>query len=202
MLDPALTCSTYKILSSFKRGEESVVEVKSTFLPEHDQEIIKLFDESKEYDQSKPVFFKIKMTRLVKIEDWFKDGNTIVKNLRKGRGRAPFIDSVVKFRMQILVNDKIIVNNYPEKDPYVDVAYDFHESENLKVITKEQQAEYLKKIEDEIYTNKLDDYELPSLITKIIKTMKKNGVVEVTTTRIDKLMSNFENEKIGLNQHE
>jgi hypothetical protein len=78
------------------------------------------------------------MTRVVKIEDWFKDGNTIVKNLRKGRGRNPFIDSSIKFRLQVLVNGETVVNNYPEKDPYVDTPYNFYESENLQVITKEQ----------------------------------------------------------------
>ena len=60
MLDEDLTCSIYKIISSFKREEESIVEVKSTFLPEHDQVLIKKFDESKEYDQSKPVFLGLK----------------------------------------------------------------------------------------------------------------------------------------------
>jgi hypothetical protein len=44
MLDPEMTCSVYKIISSFKRGEESIVEVKASFVPEHDQEIMKLFD--------------------------------------------------------------------------------------------------------------------------------------------------------------
>jgi hypothetical protein len=41
MMDPALTCSTYKVISSFKRGEESIVEVKASFIPESDKEIIK-----------------------------------------------------------------------------------------------------------------------------------------------------------------
>ena len=36
---------------------------------------------------------------------------------------------------------------------------------------------------------------------KIIKSMKKNGVVEVRTTRIDKLKTNFANEDIGLDQY-
>lgn len=40
MLDPEMTCSVYKILSSFKRGEESIVEVKANFVPENDKEIM------------------------------------------------------------------------------------------------------------------------------------------------------------------
>lgn len=133
----------------------------------------------------------MKLNRLVKIEDWFKDEGTIVKNLRKGRGRNPFIDSSVKIRLQVMVNDEVKVNNYPEKDPVSDGAYDFYESENLKAMSKEDAASYLEKIDGDLYHIRLDDYVLPSLMIKIIKSMKKNGVVEVTTNRMDKLHSNF-----------
>jgi len=64
-------------------------------------------------------------------------------------------------------------------------------------MSKEDGEEYLQKIDGELYAMRLDEYVLPSLMIKIIKSMKKNGVVEVTTKRIDKLHSNFANEKIG-----
>ena len=44
------------------------------------------------------------MNQLVKIEDWFKDNSTILRTFRKGKGRSPYIDSTIKFRMQVLVN--------------------------------------------------------------------------------------------------
>ena len=47
----------------------------------------------------------------------------------------------------------------------------------------------------------LDEYELPSLFIKVIKSMKKSGVVEVTSTRMDKILTNFPNEKIGFDQY-
>jgi hypothetical protein len=47
---------------------------------------------------------------------------------------------------------------------------------------------------------RLDEYELPSLVIKVIKSMKKSGVVEIVTTRMDKWQSNFPNEAIGLDQ--
>jgi hypothetical protein len=115
----------------------------------------------------------------VKIEDWFKDGTTIVKSLRKGRGRNPYIDSTVKFRLQVLVNDVEVSSNYPD-------SYDFFEDENFNSLSKEEQATYIESLEN-VYTERLDSYTLPSLIIKIIKSMKKNGVVQVTTSRIDKL---------------
>jgi tetratricopeptide (TPR) repeat protein len=65
------------------------------------------------YDESKAVMAHVKLHNLIKSEDWFKDGGTIVKTLRKGRGRTPFVDSAIKFRMQVLVGDKEVVNNFP-----------------------------------------------------------------------------------------
>ena len=40
--------------------------------------------------------------KLVKIEDWFKNGDTIVKTLRKeGKGRSPYVDTTVKSKYPI-----------------------------------------------------------------------------------------------------
>jgi hypothetical protein len=49
-----------------------------------------------------------------------------------------------------------------------------------------------KLTEDEtLITMRIDDYQMPSLLIKLIKSMKKNSVAEMTTTRIDKLHRNF-----------
>jgi len=42
-----------------------------------------------------------------------------------------------------------------------------------------------------LITARIDDYKLPSLLIKLIKSMKKNSVAEMTTTKIDKLHRNF-----------
>lgn len=129
MMSPELSCCLYKVISSYKREERSKVEVKASFTPESDKDLLKLL--SSEYDESQPLFFHCFLHRLVKIEDWFKDGTTIVKSLRKGRGRNPYIDSTVKFRIQMIVNEEVVTSNYPE-------AYDFFEGDNLKTMTKEE----------------------------------------------------------------
>jgi len=105
--------------------------------------------------------------------------------------------------MQILVNDKEIVSNYPKNDPNnEEKQYDFFESENMKALsTAEEKEDYLKKVDEQLYTLKLDLYELPSLVLKVIKSMKKNGVVEVVTTKLEKLKTNFPNEIMGFDQH-
>jgi len=69
------------------------------------------------YDSKNSLFFHIKLNQLIKIEDWFKDESTIVKTLRKGKGRNPYIDSTIKMRLQVIVNGEQILSNYPEFEP-------------------------------------------------------------------------------------
>lgn len=55
------------------------------------------------------------MTDLVKVEDWYKDGTTFVKTIRKGgKGRSPYSDSVIKMRLKVEVNDKMVFTNYDD----------------------------------------------------------------------------------------
>ena len=87
--------------------------------------------------EGKPITFHIELSRLTKIEDWFKDGTTIIKTLRNGTGRNPYTDSTVTFRIELKVNDTIIYTNYPEYEPSFDekaekVKYDFYTSEDVK----------------------------------------------------------------------
>ena len=70
----------------------------------------------------------------------------------------------------------------------------------MRPLKEDGRKEYLEKAEN-LYTVRLDSYTLPSLIIKMIKAMKKNGVVQVRTTRIDKLKTNFANEDIGFDQY-
>ena len=65
-------------------------------------------------------------------------------------------------------------------------------------MSPEEKDEHLAKVGESLYEVRLDTYSLPSLMIKIIKSMKKNGVVEVKTTNIAKLQTNFANETIGL----
>ena len=144
------------------------------------------------YDSDEPVFAHVTLHNLIKIEDWFKDSTTIVKTLRKGKGRNPFVDSTVKMRIQILANGQEIVSNYPVNEE-IKAPYDFETGENLRCLSADEKKAYLLKVDQEVLTTRLDSYELPSLIMKVLKTMKKNGVTQVSTTRIDKLRTNFAN---------
>lgn len=65
-------------------------------------------------------------------------------------------------------------------------------------MTKEQRYEFLDS--PQILKVRIDDYQLPSLLIKLIKSLKKNSHVVMETTRIDKLHKNFPSE--FLNQYD
>lgn len=54
------------------------------------------------FDNQKELYIDIKLLSLSKVEDWYKDGSTLVKTLRKGgKGRSPYSDSLIK-RKQLI----------------------------------------------------------------------------------------------------
>ena len=146
-----------------------MVEVRSSFAPQEDKDLVELLEKSEskqKYNPEAALFMEFNLLRLTKTEDWFKDGTTLVRTLRKGRGRNPFIDSTVKIRMKIIVNDKLIVSNYPEKNPKLieeeaeegtepstkqdenAQPYDLHDSEDLGPLSIMDRADYIKRIEN------------------------------------------------------
>lgn len=80
-----------KVIESMKRGEQSKIEVKHNFIPEEDKELESLL--GADYNKELPVIIHLDMEKIIKIEDWFKDESTIVRTIRKGKGRNPFVDS-------------------------------------------------------------------------------------------------------------
>jgi hypothetical protein len=57
------------------------------------------------YDSSKDLFVTVTLHKLTKVEDWYKDGTTLVRTLRKGgKGRSPYADSDIKRKIQPLIN--------------------------------------------------------------------------------------------------
>ena len=49
------------------------------------------------YDSSKNLYVSCELKTLTKVEDWYKDGTTMVKTIRKGaKGRSPYADSTIK----------------------------------------------------------------------------------------------------------
>lgn len=60
-------------------------------------------------------------------------------------------------------------------------------------MTEDQRKDFVSS-DKTLLSIKIDEYKLPSLLIKMIKTMKKNTVAFMTTTRIDKLHTNFKSD--------
>jgi len=87
-------------------------------------------------------------------------------------------------RMRITVNGQVVLNNFEDGNPK-----DLYNHTTLN----EEQLKQL--VEDETnYTFTLDKYALPSVLIKVIKSMKRNEVCElVMKGQFDRLTSNFPN---------
>lgn len=101
MISDELTLTMSKTISAMKRGEKARIEIQKEYVPVQDAVLYKILKEQEPcvYDENKALFAHINLHRLGKIEDWFKDGTTILKTLRKGKGRNPYTDSTIKFRL-------------------------------------------------------------------------------------------------------
>mmetsp|Transcript_20906 Transcript_20906/g.25697 ORF Transcript_20906/g.25697 Transcript_20906/m.25697 type:complete len:251 (+) Transcript_20906:1048-1800(+) len=136
----------------------------------------------------------IELVKLIKVEDWYGGKTAVMRTLRKGKGRNAYTDSTVYFRIKIEVNGESKFSNYNEES-----GVPIEEQEDFKQMTLEQRAELIK--DSSLIKLQLDHYILPSLLQKVIKTMKKNMVVSMTTTLVkEKLQTNFVSD--WLNQYE
>ena len=86
--------------------------------------------------------------------------------------------------MKVEVNGVEICSNYQPGDVQL--------LDDLRDMSKEQRKALLEG--SSLFTYKINSYTLPSLFNKVIKSLKKNSVVEVTSTNIAKLRSNLKSE--------
>lgn len=89
-----------KILESMKRLEHTQTLVKASYVQQNDEGLWKYLNETFPDQASsfeKGVFLvDAELHKLVKVEDWFKDGSTMKRTVKKGKGSQPNTDSVVK----------------------------------------------------------------------------------------------------------
>ena len=114
------------ILESLKRKEQATFFIKTEYLLEEDQKFVEYLRQH-EFDDKMDLHADIELVKLVKVEDWFKDGTTICKTLRKGKGRNPYSDSTVRMRLRIAVNGEQVYSNYPETDTPIEEQEDFRD---------------------------------------------------------------------------
>lgn len=88
-------------------------------------------------------------------------------------------------RMRITVNDQIVLNNYEPANEPPETLY------NLSRLHREEKK-HLQE-DPSLFRFRIDEYQLPSLLIKVIKSLRPNEVIELKTSKVEKLMNNFPN---------
>ncbi len=97
---PDMTETFRIILESLKQTEHSSVSVKPAFILDHDPALLTLL--GAKYQADKELTVEMHLHKLVKVEDWFKDGGSCLKRVvRKGKGSSPSTDSNIKGKINI-----------------------------------------------------------------------------------------------------
>lgn len=84
-----------------KQGEKSEFTIVKNYINSEDEDNFedKTLNDllASNFDNQKDLFVEIDLQQLAKVEDWYKDGSTLVKTIRKGgKGRSPYSDSEIK----------------------------------------------------------------------------------------------------------
>jgi len=117
------------------------------------------------------------MNKIFKVDSWYNDRSALLCTIRKGKGRKPYLDSTIYFNLRVQVNDQEVFSNFPKalsettdwdsESSYLEKFCDF----------KEMTVEEREASVDDVTAHaslKVDSYQLPSFITKILKNMQKN----------------------------
>ena len=158
-----LTYVSKRILQSMKKGEACITRVKHSIVLERDQELLRRFSIEGETN----FVVKIALHELIVIEDWFRDGNTFKRLMQKGKGTgSPFINSAVYLKLRVSRSRTVMLEEGAEGEAKEEeeVLYDNFEAEK-------DPLEFV-----------MDLYELPPIVRKVLKSMKKREISEITST--------------------
>ena len=222
MNHPDITTSGTRVLETMRVGEVAEGIAQPSYFTEHDKAAIKKWG----LQTDKELIIYIKMIDYITVIDWYGDWKTLRRTLKRGYKRVPFYESTVSVRFKIEVNGEEKLNNMFEETEYniykinnraiSDIEKKKKLLNNLKVIeineesqSKEDEREKLEKeieelrngisdlnLKSEWYKFTLYEYKLPSLISKVIKTMYKDEISQINTNRVDKLTNNFSSDFI------
>ena len=92
-MDSVKCLALRKALHCMKRNENCRFTVNPEFLEENEDEGMEEFFAGTQWDKTKPFVMDMQLTKLVKVEDWYKDKTTVMRTYRKGKGRSAYTDS-------------------------------------------------------------------------------------------------------------
>jgi len=189
-----LTFGMKRIALSMKRGEQCFADIQAGFLERNE----KFFCEriGMDYKQNGRVYMELH--NFMRVEDYFHDDSTLRKVYKKGkRDSNPYMESTVecKFLCNNIVKIKVLVNDVLK-----------FSNLDIKPLVPERKKEFLQltdEVQEKILPEnppilkyKLDEYKLPPMITKGVREMDCEELVELGTTRVEKLVPYFKEEEI------
>ena len=217
-----ITVSGTRIIETMRVGEIAEGIAQPSYYNQHDQAAIKKWG----LQTDKELIVYIKLIDFVTVVDWYGDQKTLRRTLKRGYKRVPFYESTVSIRILFEVNGEEKINNMFEESEYnifkvnnralADLEKKKNQLDNYKVIelndeskSKEDEKKKLEKEIEELrlgisdikfksewFKFTLYEYKLPSLISKVIKTMYKDEISQINTNRVDKLTNNFSSDFI------
>lgn len=217
MDDPMVTTCATRALETMREGEIAEVVAQTSYFNEHDKEAVQKLG----INPHKELHILIELKDFITIVDWYRDRKTLRRTLKRGYKRVPFYESTVTLRFIIEVNGIKKFDNMLDETEFNiyqvhqrerrEIDKKKKQLENMKVEEagtspeqEEDRARLAKEIEEmeesqkqclkfkhEPLKFKLYEYTLPSLISKVVKTMYKDEIARVDTNRVDKMTNNF-----------
>lgn len=159
-----VTPIVFKVLTTMKEEEHSTVAVRPDCVKELDPDglFTKTQDKDCTWDENAPLMMNFRVFKLNKVEDLYKDQQVFYKTIRYGEGTGqPYQDSRVVLKVSIEIDGQLA---FAHKEP-------------LSIELKQSSDEERKHLElnNEYYAYyDLEEYTLPALIRKLLKTTKRH----------------------------
>lgn len=156
-----------KVLNTMKVDEHSSFSIRPDCVHELDPNFVL-------QDDKQPLIVEITLIKMSKVEDVYGDRTTFVKTIRMGQGTGqPYFDCHVVLKVSIEIDG---VQVFCHKDPLTTTIPDEEGKEA---------SEYFASYD-------LEEYTIPAVIRKLLKTTKKYQIRSVRCKRMDKLTDHMD----------
>lgn len=169
MTDKLVTPAIFKVLSTMKQEEHSTFILSPDCVQELDPNL-----DFAGFDKSLPLTVDARLMKVNKVEDVYGDRTTFVKTVRMGEGTGqPYFDCHVVLKVSIEIDGVLV---FCHKDP----------------LTTSLPDEETKTGSEYFASYDIEDYTIPAVIRKLLKTTKRHQVRSVRCKRKDKLIEHLD----------
>jgi len=180
ILDPlTLGDSFCTFIKDMKVGEASFCDIKKEYYTKEDAKLVNL----KGVNVNEDIKIQAELYNFIRSDDYYNDKTTIKKTLKTGKvGTGPGIDCIATFKAKIIVDGQVKYSNLKLKELVSETKWEFARlsEEEDSMITTEEVLKY-----------RLNEYKLPPIFTRNLKEMSIREVIEIETTKINKMIPYF-----------